>query len=150
MATFEAYMSGGGYIEVQGSIEEDDLDVTGVRMTIGEHKVTNVFKDACGNVAVYNFIVNVGDGIPPAAIARESITVSLAANSSSQDGLDVTKVFKESIDAGSNDGNCSEVTTCILLAEELDNPIIIDDIHVTNDEGQLLYRPYQCLSLIHI
>jgi len=138
--TFEAYMSGGGYIEISGNIAEQNIRVLGVDMTLGDHTVTYIYKDACGNITILNYAVIIGDDVPPVIIAQAGSTLSLTQGHSGGE----TKVFVNSIDAGSHDANCSEITKCILLKEELENPIIIDGVHVTNEDGDLLYYPVQC------
>lgn len=76
--------------------------------------------DACGNEATKYFYVHAYDDVEPVAIATDQVNVSLT--DSEEDGI--AKVYKQSIDAGSHDAGCGEVQTCVLLKEELDNPIV--------------------------
>ena len=54
------------------------------------------------------------------------------------------KVFVESIDAGSHNSQCGEVTTCLLLKEEFENPIFENGVHATRN-GQLIYVAAGCV-----
>jgi len=142
----EAYVSGGGYIETSGSYAGGDLQLFGVRMPIGSHRVTNIFRDQCDNITVFNYIVLVTDGVPPVAIAKESLIVSLTDDQVQNNEQGVAKIFASSFDSGSHDGACGSVTSCVLLDSELSDPILQDGVQVVDEEGRLIYRAHQCES----
>ena len=102
--------------------------------------------DKCGASVSSHFYVYATDITPPVAVAHDEINVSLTGDPTyavSPDG-GVAKVYKESIDAGSHDAGCGEVNTCVLLREELENPIYVGGKHVYYD-GHYLYHPAQCV-----
>ena len=139
-ATFDAYISNGGFITFEGEVDSPEFDVQGNRIPVGSHQVTNVFKDACGNIAIYDYTLIIQDWVPPTVITEDTITLTLTPR---QDDNNLTKVSIESIDAGSHDNNCSEIERCLLLEEEFDNPIIRGGVHLQDDAGRFMYVPSQ-------
>ncbi len=68
--------------------------------------------DCCGNVTNVNFVVTVVDQSAPIATATQNIVVNLTSAPTDPNG-GVAKVYKESIDNGSNDGDCGPVRIAI-------------------------------------
>jgi len=58
--------------------------------------------------------------------------------------IGVAKISVDAIDAGSHDSNCGAVQSCILLDEELSDPLIIGGVHLSDTDGNLLYHKHQC------
>ena len=144
-ATFDAYVSGGGFITFDGEVNTPEFDVQGNRIPVGSHQVTNVFKDACGNVAIYDYTLVIQDWIAPTVITEDTVSLSLTPRQGDNNNL--TKVRIESIDAGSNDNNCSEIERCLLLEEEFDSPIMRNGVHLQDDLGRLMYTTAQDFSV---
>jgi hypothetical protein len=107
--SFDGYVSGGGFIDI--SDEDGEITATGFNFYEGTHTVNYVFKDACGNISLFEFDVVVIDNVPPVAVCQENIQVALTGNQ----GVDgVAKVYAQDIDGGSHDSGCSEVSTCLI------------------------------------
>lgn len=99
--------------------------------------------DECGNESIGVMIVHVVDRIAPVAIARDQITTNIVYDPVEDRGF--AKITAESINGGSHDSDCGPITTCILLDEELANPIFkTDGTQATDSLGNLLYHAVQC------
>jgi uncharacterized repeat protein (TIGR01451 family) len=105
--TFDAYVTGGGYITFTGSIAAGTLRIQAHEFEKGVHEVTYILKDNCYNISLCKFKVIVSDKTGPVASAKEYITVSLT-----RTGVDgesgVAKVTPEMINNASYD-NCTDV-----------------------------------------
>lgn len=104
---FEAYVTGGGYLDVEGSLTTNDLELTAIGFEEGEHWITYVYTDECDNISLYKFVVTVIDEVEPVAICQNGISVTVTA-----DG--VAKIYASDIDGGSHDAGCGPVRTCIV------------------------------------
>ena len=144
-ATFDAYISGGGFITFEGEFNTPEFDVQGNRIPVGSHRVTNVFKDACGNVAIFDYTLIIQDFIAPTVITEDTVFLSLTPRQGDDNNL--TKVGADAIDAGSNDNNCSDIDRCLLFEVEFDNPIIRGGVHLQDDAGRFMYTPSQDYSV---
>ena len=98
--------------------------------------------DECDNVLEDEFDIYVIDNIAPVAISTDRVNVSLAKDPVSNLGL--AKVFADEINEDSHDSDCGDISFCVLLDEELQMPIIRDGVHLSDDDGHLLYHPLQC------
>jgi hypothetical protein len=118
---FEAYVtgSGSGYLEVSGTVAEDNLSVTGFNIIEGTHWVTYVYKDGCSNIELFKYQLHVIDEVPPVALCKDNLQVGITA--SGTDGGGVAKLFVESVDAGSQDSGCGPIKTrCIVRSVDYD------------------------------
>ena len=79
------------------------------------HTFTYVATDCCGNVGQSDIAVTVLDNTPPVAIAKEFIVISLTSTPGSQDGA--AKMYPQSVDAGSHNGDCGDVALEIRRAD---------------------------------
>ena len=75
---------------------------------IGEHTFTYTAVDCCGNVGTSTMTVTVVDDTPPTAIAKENIVISLTSGGFDEGGT--AKLYTGSVDNGSHDGDCGNVT----------------------------------------
>ncbi len=71
------------------------------------HIFKYVATDCCGNVGEYEMAVTVLDNTPPVAIAKENIVISLTSTPGSTEG--VAKMYPNSVDNGSHDGDCGPI-----------------------------------------
>ena len=109
-------------------------------------EVTVIAIDDCGQRAEETFLVTPIDSLPPVAIANDQINISLSGDPLVVDTLEdrgVAKVYVDAVDAGSHNAGCGEVERCLLLHEELQNPVIIGGIHVEVD-GKPIYHAHGC------
>ncbi len=121
---FEAYVTGegSGFIQVEGSIARDDLNVVAVNVELGTHWVTYVYKDGCSNIELYKYQLTVIDEVAPNALCPSEILISLTSSGIS-DGTAV--VYASSLDAGSQDSGCGEITsTCVLKAVDYEAGVV--------------------------
>ena len=96
--------------------------------------------DKCGNVGRDTFELLVVDEVKPVAICQDQVNVTLTGNPNELDG-GVAKVFAASLDAGSHDAGCGDVTTCVLRKVDFDSPILdIRGDQLTDGKGNLLYN----------
>ncbi len=79
------------------------------------HTFTYVATDCCGNVGESDIAVTVLDNTPPVAIAKEYIVISLTSTPGQQDGS--AKMYPQSVDNGSHDGDCGDVALEIRRAD---------------------------------
>ncbi len=125
-----------------GIINDDNI-LTGLTSSDSPVTVTLQAVDGCGNDSVGVMIVNVLDNIAPVALSKDQLNTTITYDPVGDRGI--AKVTAESIDAGSHDSNCGPVTLCVLLEEELNNPILdASGQHATDSLGNLLYRAVQC------
>ncbi len=99
------WVSGPGTI---GSVNGDGMApyfATGVPK--GEHQYIYETTDCCGNVGLDTITVTVVDDTPPTPIAKQDIVIGLT--SGGYDTTGVAKLYAESIDNGSHDGDCGPV-----------------------------------------
>ncbi len=97
-----------------------------------------------GEYVKFQFWVTPRNYINPVAIAEDEVNVSLVGDPTgtvSDNGI--AKVFVNAIDAGSHNAGCGPVETCLLLKEELENPILIDDKPVYVN-GHQIYHAAGC------
>jgi len=104
---FDAYVTGGGYVEIEGSLVNEDLLVTAIGFEEGNHWVTYVYKDDCDNISLYKFVVTIIDELEPVALCQNGITLTVTT-----DG--VANINSDDIDAGSHDAGCDPVNTCLV------------------------------------
>ncbi|MEL6122802.1 MAG: dockerin type I domain-containing protein, partial [Bacteroidota bacterium] len=124
-----------------GNIIGDSI-VTGIEIIDGPTEIYLRAEDACGNVSRDTFVITPIDAIAPIVQTEDTIYVTLT-------GLDIeggATVPVDAIDAGSSDVGCGEVTRCVLLKEELDNPIIdpTTGMQRTDENGNPIYHAVQC------
>jgi len=143
------------YIEVKGGCTEPSVHLhsdAGVlegtvlsQLWLFEDPVKIFIKATNGcNVPAYDTLtLLVKDLSAPVAIAVDQVQVTLTGDPYETE-IGVGKVFVEEIDAGSHDSGCGEIERCLLLDEELQDPIIIKGIHVSDEDGNLLYHQHQC------
>ncbi len=128
-----------------GVIEDNKL-LTG--LWLGEvATVTVTAIDDCGQRTTETFTVTPFDSIAPVAIAVDQLNVSLTGDplvEETDEDRGVGKVYVESIDAGSHNAGCGEVDKCLLLKEELEDPVMIGGVHASVD-GELIYYAKGCL-----
>ncbi len=99
------WVSGPGSI---GSVNGDGMPpyfATGVAK--GEHQYIYETTDCCGNVGLDTITVTVVDDTPPTPIAKQDIVIGLT--SGGYDTTGIAKLYPESIDNGSHDGDCGPV-----------------------------------------
>jgi len=97
----EAYVTGGGYVEVSGSLADGDLSIEAFNLNQGVHEITYVARDECRNVSLCQYQLNVIDEVAPVLICQDSINISLTGMS----GVDPdTKLFVDDLEVGSAAG----------------------------------------------
>ncbi len=86
-----------------------EYEVIGAPKTMFDapHVFKYVAEDCCGNVGEYDMYVTVLDNTPPVAIAKENIVISLTSTPGQEQG--VAKMYTQSVDNGSHDGDCGPV-----------------------------------------
>ncbi len=102
--------------------------------------------DDCGQRDTDTFYVTPFDSLPPVAIANDQINVSLSGDPlviDPRDDRGTAKVYVDAIDEGSHNSGCGEVNKCLLLKEELQDPVIIGGVHVEVG-GQPIYHSHGC------
>ena len=102
--------------------------------------------DDCGQRTIETFTVTPVDSLAPVAIAEDQINVSLSGDPvvlSTVEDRGTAKVLVDAIDAGSNNSGCGEVDRCILLREELEDPVLLDGVQVMID-GRPIYHAKGC------
>ena len=136
---------------------ESDFGVIGSdnvlrELWLGEDAVVTVTAtDDCGQITKYTFVVRPINNILPVPLAEDEVNVSLTGDPTgtvSSDG-GIAKVFVNAIDAGSHNNGCGPVDACLLMKEELENPIFIDGEHISlviNSQVVKLYHPSGCRS----
>jgi len=110
-------------------------------------EVTVTAVDDCGQRTIETFTVTPIDSIAPVAIAEDQINLSLSGDPlipTSIEDRGTGKVFVDAIDAGSNNSGCGDVDRCILLREELENPVLIDGVQAMID-GRPIYNAMGCV-----
>ena len=124
-----------------GTILGDSV-ITAIYLKDGPVTVTLKATDVCGNVSYDSFVITAVDNTPPIVQTYDQLHVTLTGTG--QDG--VASILVESIDAGSSDAACGEITRCILLDEELNNPVLDRETGepLYDDEGNAIYHAIQC------
>ena len=79
------------------------------------HTFTYVATDCCGNVGQYDIAVTVLDNTPPVATAKQNIVISLTSTPGQANGI--AKMYPQSVDNGSHDGDCGPVVLEIRRAD---------------------------------
>ncbi|MBK6499020.1 MAG: hypothetical protein IPG00_12995 [Saprospiraceae bacterium] len=103
---FKAYIYGGGFIEVIGSLDSNDLKVYVRNIKKGANvRVKYVLTDECGNESTCIFPVRVIDQTPPIPVAKQNIVVSLSSDANGGGGA---KLYGHQVDNGSYD-QCTDV-----------------------------------------
>ncbi len=108
--------------------------------------LTVTIEDKCGNKTYVYYYISILDRVAPVAVAEDEVNVSLtydATGAVSKDG-GVAKVYVDAIDAGSHDAGCGEVSTCLLLKEELENQIVDSRGNPVLVDGRHIYKAAQC------
>ncbi len=119
----------------------DDHYLTDVGVADSTVMVWVAVTDECDNVTRDTFSLRVIDATPPVAIALDTAHVTLTADTYH---VGTAKVLAEDLDQGSNDAGCGKLTSCVLLQEEYESPIIRDGKQLINEKGEYLYTPAQC------
>ncbi len=125
----------------------NDLVLRG--LWLGEEAEVTATLLGCHSLAVpvtFTFTVRPINNIYPVPIAEDQVYVTITGDPTgtvSPDG-GVAKVFVDAIDAGSHNAGCGDVEGCLLLKEELENPVIIGGVHVSVG-GHLIYHAAQCV-----
>jgi len=139
--SLEAYVTGGGYIELEGSIASGDLSITAINMEAGQHEITYVAKDDCRNISICKFSLEVFDGIAPTSICTDSLMVSLAVEDKSGAA---TKIYAYQIDAGSHDNGCGPVDLSVIRFDNYDaGPVLLSNGKALIVDG---YEAYHFVS----
>lgn len=94
---FSAETTGGGVLEVTGSIENEDLSVFGMNFASGTHQVLYMVSDSCDNVFECEFEITVPTFNATVVALKQNLAVAL---SSTADGPMAT-ISPEQIDNGS-------------------------------------------------
>lgn len=124
---------------------EDNKVLTGLWPDeVAEVTVTAI--DDCGQRTIETFTVTPIDSIAPVGIAEDQVNLSLSGDPLAP--LSIAdrgrgKVLVDAIDAGSHNSGCGEVDRCILLREELEDPVLIDGVQVLID-GRPIYNAKGC------
>ncbi len=117
--------------------------LTGITLLNGRVTVELLAIDACGNIARDTFFVHILDKSAPVAISKDELIATIIPG-----GIDggTVKVTVDNVDAGSHDSGCGDITRCLLLPAEWENPIINPRTgrQATDEDGNLLYRAAQC------
>ncbi len=138
----------GGCTEVKYylDVSEGVLDgtyLTNLMLTGKPVYVTIEARNGCLTTSVASIQILVADMSAPVAIATDQVQVTLTGDPYNTE-IGVAKVYVDDIDAGSHDSGCGAVSTCILLDEELQDPLIVNGRHITDSDGNLLYNQHQC------
>lgn len=99
--------------------------------------------NGCNYHAYDTLTIIVKDVSAPVAIANDQIQATLTGDPYETE-IGVAKVYVEDIDAGSHDSGCGDIRRCLLLDAELQDPLIIDNVHLTDKDGNLIYHQHQC------
>ncbi|MCB9308931.1 MAG: HYR domain-containing protein [Lewinellaceae bacterium] len=103
---FEAYIFGGGFMNMTGSILNNDLKIFVSNIKKGSNtKVKYVLTDECGNESICLFPIHVIDQTPPVTIAKQNVVLSLSGDGN---GGGYAKLYGYQIDNGSYDP-CSDI-----------------------------------------
>ena len=124
-----------------GRISDENL--VGLGLEHDTAAVTLTVVDACDNVSTESFIIRVIDDTAPVALSVDLLNATLATNPAQGGGQ--TQISAEDINQNSHDTDCGEVSICVLLDEELQQPIVRGGVHLSDGEGRLLYTPVQCV-----
>lgn len=116
--------------------------LSGLSLHARAAEVTLTVIDVCDNITTETFQVTVVDSSAPVAISPDLLKVTLARDP--VEGGGQAQIFAEDLNQESHDSNCGDLSFCTLLDEELQNPIIRDGVHLTDEEGRLLYMALQC------
>ena len=81
----------------------------GLSQNHGPIEVIALVTDECGNTTETSFGIAVVDNIPPVMVCKSSISVSLTFSPSTPES-GIAKIFAETLDAGSHDSGCGDVT----------------------------------------
>ena len=135
---FEAYASGGGYIETTGSIIDGTLRLIGYNFEEGLHRVNYVYKDGCGNIGLFDYQIEVRDEVIPVAVCADNLKVSITGGSEGGEA----KIYAESVDGGSHDAGCGPVTTCMVKVVDFEAGLLNTLIN-----GRLAYRAVNTCSI---
>ncbi len=108
----------------EGSIRADGNSAYVWNLWAGTHIITATAYNECNGLTnTATFVVYVNDYIAPVAIAEDQVLVSLTQGGNVSADGGIAKVTTTAIDAGSHDAGCGPVSTCLLLKEELENPV---------------------------
>ena len=133
---YDQWLSSAGKIDSNGVLSNISLSDSPITITYTAY-------DLCGNDSTVTFFVNVMDRVRPVAIATDELNTSMVYDPIEQRGI--AKVTVDAIDAGSHDSDCGEITRCILLDEELQNPLYFrNGTLATDSDGNQLYEAAQC------
>lgn len=108
--------------------DEDDnvvLDANGYPVWVVEglpkamvpYNFTYELSDCCGNVSYTTLQVTVVDGAAPIAVAKQNIVISLSSSPSDPAGGSA-KLYVQSVDNGSHDGDCGPVRIAIRRTDD--------------------------------
>lgn len=95
--------------------------VEGLPKAMGAYTYTYELSDCCGNVSYIELQVTVVDGAAPVAIAKQNIVISLTSSPTDPSGGSA-KLYVESVDNGSHDGDCGPVRIAIRRTDAEDDP----------------------------
>lgn len=125
-----------------GMIGEDNV-LRGITLEDNPVKVELQAIDECGNDSTKVLYIFVLDSIPPVAIAKDELNATLTYDPVNDRSF--AKVTVASVDQGSHDSGCGPVDLCLLLDEELANPIVDEFGSPVQDSlGNILYHAVQC------
>ena len=95
--------------------------VEGLPKAMAPYTYTYELSDCCGNVSYIELQVTVVDGSAPIAIAKQNIVISLTSSPTDPIGGSA-KLYVESVDNGSHDGDCGPVRIAIRRTDADSDP----------------------------
>ncbi|MFT4567974.1 MAG: hypothetical protein ACI9FN_002942, partial [Saprospiraceae bacterium] len=117
--------------------------LSGLMLTENPVEVYIKATNGCNAIAYDTLTLQIKDLSAPVAIATDLVQVTLTGDPYETE-IGIGKVYVDDIDAGSHDSGCGEIEKCLLLDEELQDPIVIEGKHISDKEGNLLYHQHQC------
>ena len=137
--TVEAYVTGGGYVEVTGSLADGDLSIQAFDLIQGVHEITYVAKDDCRNVSLCQYKLDVIDNVAPVLVCQDTINISLTGSPSSEP---TTKLFVKDIELGSVENrDCNPTTLTVIRKENYDaGQVILNDGSKLKIQGRYGYH----------
>lgn len=91
--------------------------VEGLPKAMQPYTYTYELSDCCGNVSYLTLQVTVVDGSAPVAVAKQNIVISLTSSPSDPEGGSA-KLYVQSVDNGSHDGDCGPVRMAIRRTDD--------------------------------
>ncbi len=117
---FEIYSLFGELSDIEDEAGEPAYLLSGLEK--GVTTVRYFITDECGNRTICEFDITIVDDAPPTPIAKEDIVIALTGGGSSNvnDANGVAKLFANTVDNGSHDGDCGPVRFEIRRVDDSD------------------------------